>query len=182
MNEPEWILSDIPLPSVAENMTAVNMSQFWRISSLFANAVHNYTQNQKFTMGSASLKWYKIWLPEFAIKKQLPVIDIDIYQSHYYPWMNGQETRDNPDLGTVKWSPLEQRFSDLELDKNKQMFIGEFGNMETGPTMDGILKMGYSGALPWSFQSTDDIKINWKQYYEWYLAHRDIITKKTIKI
>lgn len=74
-------------------------------------------------LGSASLKWYRVWTPAFAKQKGLPNLRFDFYQCHYYSWMDPWSHNNDPDLGTTHFSPLQQDAAALNLDR--PMVVGE---------------------------------------------------------
>ncbi|MCA9715178.1 MAG: hypothetical protein KC468_10900, partial [Myxococcales bacterium] len=116
-----------------------------------ADEVHART-DAYVTLGSASLKWHRVWTPAFAAERGLPVIDLDIYQAHYYSWMDGQAYDDHPELGTVAFSPLVQDYGALGL--ARPMVVGELAlSSDAGATLDVILSRGYAGAWPWSLNA-----------------------------
>ena len=86
MNEPEWILSDLPQPAVNGNTQPVTMQQFWSYGSAASQMLHLYTHSMV-TVGSASLKWNAVWTDAFAAAHGLPQLHLDFYQTHYYPWI-----------------------------------------------------------------------------------------------
>ena len=91
------------------------MAQFWSFGSSASQIIHLYAK-QQVTVGSAALKWNRVWTNAFATKKGLPALNLDFYQTHYYQWMDCCSTNNDPDLGTTTWSPLTQNVSALGLD------------------------------------------------------------------
>jgi hypothetical protein len=173
MNEPEWVISNIPQPAVNGEANPVTMQQFWSLASQFSNAVHSRT-NSYVTVGSAALKWNKIWMNAFADKKGLPRLNLDFYQTHYYPWMDCCTTNNDPDLGTTTWSPLTQNASSLALDK--PIVVGEIP--DTSASRDKVLTNNYAGYWPWSYKwnnTGDKIQIDWSTYTPWEVAHASIV-------
>jgi hypothetical protein len=166
MNEPEWVISDIPQPSVdTSKENPVTIAQFYNFASAISQAVHNYT-NAYVTLGSACLKWYRIWTPSYATSKDFTPLYLDFYQTHYYSWMDNQSVNTDPDLGTYhNLSPLEQTYSTLS-DVDRPMIVGEFGNSAktTGSMIDTIVTNGYAGSLAWSYDASDGYTIDWTSF------------------
>lgn len=151
MNEPEWSISDIPDGQPDNQANAVPLADFYALSAATADAVHAHT-SAYVTLGSACLKWLKIWTPEFAAKKGLPKIDLDFYQVHYYPWMDGQSWNSHPDYGSLKFSPMEQSYAELGLDH--PLVVGELIISDNAVArMDTLKNNGYAGVWPWSLKS-----------------------------
>jgi len=172
MNEPEWIISDLPQPSVNTKMVPVTMSQFWTFSAGIIDAVHTHT-NQYVTVGSACLKWYRCFTPAFSKEKNLPVLDLDFYEVHYYSWMNGQSENNNPDLGTVNFEPAKQPVKNLA-GVTLPIVVGEFdGSSGLTALLDAFLANGYAGAWPWSYNA--DFQTAWSDYTSWAKSHANII-------
>ncbi len=172
MNEPEWALSDIPQPAVNPDYVPVSMQQFWAFASS-ASAIIHFQTPQQVTIGSAALKWNKVWTDSFAANRGLPEINLDFYQTHYYQWMDCCSTN-APELGATSWSPLVQRVSDLQLDK--PIVVGEIHTSggSTAQTLDAILANGYAGVWSWSYNSQatgDHLSIDWGRYSPWEAAH-----------
>jgi len=152
MNEPEWAISDIPEPSVNSGLTPFTIAEFYAYASAVSAAVHTYT-NAPVTIGSAALKWYYVWTPSYATSNGLTPLNLDFYETHYYPWMDNEQISD-PSLGGTFWeSPMQQNYSTLSLDK--EMVVGEFEPSESTPptVLATVLANGYSGAWPWSILS-----------------------------
>lgn len=175
MNEPEWVISDIPQPAVDSNAVPVTMVQFWNYASRVSNLVHTKTTS-KFTIGSATLKWNKIWTNSFAQSRGLPLLNLDYYQTHYYPWMDCCTTND-PVLGNTTWSPLTQTVSALNLDK--PIVVGEFpetfGSSQNAINRDKIFNNGYAGYWPWSYWGGDGIPVDWTGYSAWESSKASIV-------
>ncbi|MCA9663761.1 MAG: cellulase family glycosylhydrolase, partial [Myxococcales bacterium] len=147
MNEPEWVIADLPDPAVDGGAEAIALADFAALSAAIADEVHART-DAYVTLGSASLKWHRVWTPAFAAAHGLPTIDLDLYQAHYYSWMDGQAYTDHPELGTVAFSPLVQDYAALALDR--PMIIGELElSSGAGERLDTLLNNGYAGAWPW---------------------------------
>jgi hypothetical protein len=151
MNEPEWVIADLPDPALDGGAEGVALADFAALSAAIADEVHART-DAYVTLGSASLKWHRVWTPTFAADHGLPIIDLDLYQAHYYSWMDGQAYTDHPELGTVAFSPLVQDYGALGLDR--PMIVGEL-ELSSGAAekLDTILGNGYAGAWPWSLNA-----------------------------
>ncbi len=176
MNEPEWALSDLPSAAVNANMNAVTMQQWWSFASSASALLHFYTPDQV-TVGSAALKWNKVWTDSFAASRGLPQLHLDFYQTHYYQWMDCCSTNDSV-LGTSTWSPLTQKVSTLGLDK--PIVVGEVHTPTGtgGAMLDTILANGYAGVWGWSYNSGatgDKLVIDWGTYTPWEAAHAAIV-------
>jgi hypothetical protein len=176
MNEPEWGISDLPSPAVDGNFQPVTMAQFWSFASGASSIIH-LQGTQQVTVGSAALKWNKVWTNAFATARGLPALNLDFYQTHYYQWMDCCSTDDST-LGTTTWSPLTQSVPALGLDK--PMVVGEIhtpsGN--AGAMFDTILANGYAGVWGWSFNSGatgDGLTIDWGTFTPWEAAHASIV-------
>jgi len=171
MNEPEWIISDLPQSSVNSQAVPVNTQQFWNFASAISKAVHTYAK-QYVTIGSACLKWYRCWTPTWSKQKSLPTLDLDFYQTHYYSWMDPYCETNDPDLGTVCFNPLQQAVTPLALDR--PIVIGEFdASSNLLSHLNTILSNGYAGAWPWSLNS--DFGVDWNTYTSWATSHQNII-------
>jgi hypothetical protein len=171
MNEPEWVISDLPEPSVNGEADALSLADFYAFSAAVADEVHART-SAYVTLGSASLKWHKVWTPEFAATRQLPVIALDFYQAHYYPWMDGQSLQDHPELGTVAFSPLVQDAGALGLDR--PLVVGELAmSSDAGATLDTLVAKGYAGAWPWSVNA--DFSIDRGGVRAWAWARPELV-------
>ncbi|MDC0717703.1 cellulase family glycosylhydrolase [Nannocystis bainbridge] len=151
MNEPEWSIADLPAASPDGGADAVPLADFYAFAATVSEAVHTHT-SAYVTLGSASLKWYRVWTPEFASSHGLPPLGLDFYQTHYYPWMDGQQWNGDPELGTVQFSPTVQAYADLGLDR--PMVVGEFiVSDQAAARLDVLRANGYAGAWPWSVTS-----------------------------
>ncbi|MDE3095515.1 MAG: hypothetical protein KGK07_05900 [Chloroflexota bacterium] len=177
MNEPEWGISDLPSPAVNSSYAPVTMAQFWGFASSASQIIHLYTQDQV-TIGSAALKWNKVWTNAFAAKKGLPALNLDFYQTHYYQWMDCCTTTNDPDLGTTTWSPLTQSAAALGLDR--PIVVGEIHTAagSAGQELNTVLANGYAGMWAWSYkwQNTwDQLQIDWSTFTPWEAAHAGIV-------
>jgi hypothetical protein len=177
MNEPEWGISDLPQPAVNSSYNAVTMAQFWAYASSASQMIHFYSTSQV-TVGSAALKWNKVWTNAFAAKKGLQALNLDFYQTHYYQWMDCCSTANDPELGTTTWSPLTQSVAALGLDR--PIVVGEIHTPtgSAGTQLDQIVANGYAGAWAWSYkwQNTgDQLQIDWANYTPWEAAHAGIV-------
>jgi hypothetical protein len=67
--------------------------------------------------------------------------------------MDGLSTSNDPNLGTVQWSPLSQDASKLGLDH--PIVVGEWNNGGTGSSalMTTLLNNNFAGAWAWSFNA-----------------------------
>ena len=170
MNEPEWAISDLPQAAVNKKARPVTMEQFWAYGGAVAAIAH--AAGSRVTVGSASLKWNKVWTPEFAAAKGLPDLGLDYYQTHYYPWMDGLRTNDSV-LGNTTWSPKTQSATALGLDK--PIVVGEAPD---APGMsDTVWDNGYAGYWPWSYRSdktSDHFSID-PSFAAWEAAHADAV-------
>jgi hypothetical protein len=148
MNEPEWSISDIPDGQPDGQASAVPLADFYDLARATADAVHTHT-DAYVTLGSASLKWIKVWTPTFATAKGWTPIALDFYQAHYYPWMDGQSWQDHPLYGSLKFSPVEQPYAELGLDH--PLVIGELIISDNAVArLDALKANGYAGVWPWS--------------------------------
>ncbi|WAS92870.1 cellulase family glycosylhydrolase [Nannocystis punicea] len=171
MNEPEWSISDLPAASPDGGADAVPLADFYAFAAAVADAVHVNTSSYV-TLGSASLKWYRVWTPEFAAAHGLPPLGLDFYQTHYYPWMDGQMWTGDPELGTVQFSPTAQKYADLGLDR--PMVVGEFiASDQAAARLDVLLANGYAGAWPWSL--TSDYSLDGAGMKMWADAHAALV-------
>jgi hypothetical protein len=171
MNEPEWSISDLPAASPDGGADAVPLADFYAFAAAVAGAVHEHT-SAYVTLGSASLKWYRVWTPEFAAAHGFPPLGLDFYQTHYYPWMDGQGWNGDPELGTVQFSPTVQNYADLGLDR--PMVVGEFIVSDQAPMrLDVVLANGYAGAWPWSV--TSDYSLDGVGMKTWADAHAALV-------
>jgi len=170
MNEPEWSIADLPDGSPDNQANAVPLADFYALSVAVADAVHSKT-SAYVTLGSASLKWIKAWTPAFAAAHKLPTLNLDFYQAHYYPWMDGQGFDNHADYGSLKFSPNEQTYEALGLDR--PLVIGELViSDDAGKRLDTLLSNGYAGAWPWSLNS--DYSLDLPGIKAWSEAHADI--------
>jgi len=171
MNEPEWSISDLPDGAPDGQANAVPLADFYALSSATADAVHANT-SAYVTIGSACLKWLKVWTPAFASKKGLAPIALDFYQVHYYPWMDGQSWTDHPDYGSLKFSPMEQTYSELGLDH--PLVVGELIISDSaGARLDTLKSNGYAGVWPWSLNS--DYSLDLPGLKSWAESHADLV-------
>lgn len=171
MNEPEWSISDLPAASPSGEANAVPLADFYAFAAATADAVHAHTSAYA-TLGSASLKWHRVWTPAFAAAHGLPTLALDFYQTHYYPWMDGQGFAGDPELGTVQFSPMVQSYAALGLDR--PMVVGEFILSDQAPTrLDALLANGYAGAWPWSL--TSDYSVDGPGMAGWAAQHADLV-------
>jgi len=170
MNEPEWSISDLPEGKPDGQANAVPLKDFYALSTMIADAVHTHTKSYV-TLGSASLKWVKAWTPAFAEKNGFPILNLDFYQAHYYSWMDGQGFDNHPDYGSVKFSPMDQDYALLELDR--PLVIGELVISDNAAArLDMLLSRGYAGVWPWSLNS--DYSLDLPGIKAWSDAHADI--------
>lgn len=164
MNEPEWVISDLPEPD-PQTPSPMTMAQFWDFTARVSGRVRTLT-NAYVTMGSASLKWHRVWTNAFADAHGLPRPNLTLYQTHYYAWMDGWQWVNHPDLGTTKFSPLEQAYAALGLDH--PMVVAEFEapSGQAASLLDTIAANGYAGAWPWAYPNVD-----WTGFSSWEAAH-----------
>jgi hypothetical protein len=141
INEPEWAmdfsasqfagminrrLSSAVIPRVKTS----DMQQFvYQAVAL----VHKYS-GQGATIGSATRGWLAYWTG----------CNLDVYQFHYYPWMEFKFPYDAPAA---------------ELNLDKPVIIGEFGTRKGGRStqqyLEDAARNGYAGAFAWSMHATD---------------------------
>jgi hypothetical protein len=66
--------------------------------------------------------------------------------------MDGQSWTDHPDYGSLKFSPMEQTYSELGLDH--PLVVGELIISDSaGARLDTLKSNGYAGVWPWSLTS-----------------------------
>ncbi|MFH1263565.1 MAG: cellulase family glycosylhydrolase [Pseudomonadota bacterium] len=175
MNEPEWVISNLPMPAGEEGTNVdggsipITMAQFFNVASQISTAVHVNT-NAYVTIGSAALKWYKVWTNAYADQKGFPRLNLDFYQTHYYSWMDPHCLTNDPQLGTVCVSPFKQKYSDLGLDH--PMVVGESPSLTSGQ-YDTLLSNGYAGIWPWAYINSN---INWTTFTAWGNAHSSAVS------
>ncbi|MCB9569024.1 MAG: hypothetical protein H6710_17720 [Myxococcales bacterium] len=151
MNEPEWVIADIPDPAVDGKAAPIALADFYALAADVAGEVHART-GAYVTLGSACLKWSRVWTPAYAAAHDLPALDLDFYQAHYYPWMDGLALDGHPELGTVDFSPTVQDYAPLGLDR--PLVIGELAlSSDAGATLDTLKSRGWAGAWPWSLNA-----------------------------
>lgn len=171
MNEPEWSIADIPDGTPDGQANAVPLADFYDLARTTAVAVHDHA-GAYVTLGAASLKWIKIWTPEFAASKNLDPIPLDFYQVHYYGWMDGQSWTDHPVYGSLKFSPMEQPYDALGLDH--PLVVGELVISDNaGGRLDTLMNNGYAGAWPWSLKS--DYSLDLPGLKAWAESHADLV-------
>ncbi len=170
MNEPEWSISDLPDGTPTGEANSVPLADFYVLAAEISERVHSKT-SAYVTLGAASLKWLKVWTPSFATAHQLPQLNLDFYQAHYYPWMDGQSFEDHPDFGTLKFSPFEQDYASLELDR--PVVIGELViSANASQLLDDLVANGYAGAWPWSLNA--DYSLDLPGLKTWFDANTKI--------
>ena len=170
MNEPEWSISDLPDGSPDPKTDAVPLKDFYELSVAIADAVRSKT-SAYVTLGSASLKWVKVWTPQFAVAHNLTPLTLDFYQAHYYSWMDGQGFDEHADYGTLKFSPFEQSYAELGLDR--PLVIGELVISDSAAMrLDALVANGYAGAWPWSLNA--DYGLDLPGIKEWAGAHAEL--------
>ena len=112
------------------------------------------------------MKWNDVWTPGFAKKNGFKPLNLDFYQTHYYPWMDGPDQKGtyDPKIGQINFSPMKQNFNQLKLDK--PMIVGEFQqNMKSGlGDLKTLKDRGYAGAWAWSARA--DFPIDYQAYKE----------------
>lgn len=169
MNEPEWAISDLPQADVNAGNVPVTQAQFWDFAARVVRSVHAETDGWA-TVGSASLKWHRVWTNAYADQVGLPRLDLDVYQTHYYPWMDDLGLVDDPLLGTTRFSPLQQPYAALGLDR--PMIVGEFP-LDDMATLAAIAANGYAGAMAWSYWGGDGHAPAWPILASWRVAEAD---------
>ena len=151
MNEPEWVIANLPDPAVDGKADPIALADFYALAADVAGEVHARTAAYV-TLGSACLKWSRVWTPAYAAAHGLPALDLDFYQAHYYPWMDGLSLQGHPDLGTVEFSPKVQDYAPLALDR--PLVIGELAlSSDAAATLDTLRDRGWAGAWPWSLNT-----------------------------
>jgi hypothetical protein len=83
--------------------------------------VHTHT-TAYVTLGSASLKWLKVWTPRSPPHKGSRPSNLDFYQAHYYPWMDGQSSPTTP---TTAPSSSRRTSRPTSLGLDRPLVIGE---------------------------------------------------------
>lgn len=170
MNEPEWGLSGLPEGAPNNDADQVPLADFYALSVAISDAVHAKT-SAYVTLGSASLKWVKAWTPAFAAAHQLPPLNLDFYQAHYYAWMDGQSFDAHADYGTLKFSPFEQSYDQLGLDR--PLVIGELVISDNAAMrLDALVNNGYAGAWPWSLNA--DYSVDLPGIKDWLASHAEL--------
>jgi len=131
INEPEWAMRRIRIPSPACNVSRTAMRAFIRDT---VTLIHHRTSHAA-TVGSASTR-------------SLPLVQglgLDIYQAHWYDHLDRR-------------APLGRPISTLGLDR--PILLGEFPTRGSARAPADILATarlaGYAGALSWSVLSNDD--------------------------
>ncbi len=156
MNEGDWLLTD-------EGGT-VAQSDYVRFHAKVAAGIHAADPDALVTTGSASFKYLATGsniLSDSALQAAAggdPLARLDVYQTHYYPWMHG----DN-------WSyePWIQTASQWQTD-GKPVLVGEFpcrGEEGRWTTMQMHLEsvnQGYAGTFCWAyFDNRADMEGTW---------------------
>ncbi len=98
MNEPEWSIADLPAASPDGGADAVPLADFYAFAGAVADAVHANT-SAYVTLGSASLKWYARVDARVRGGPRVAAAGARLYQTHYYPWMDGQMWTGDPGAG-----------------------------------------------------------------------------------
>lgn len=133
MNEPEGAMDIEEGRWLDDSVSAEQMQQFVRE---VVDDIHTYTVHNA-TIGSLNRNTLLDYWTE---------IDFDIYQYHYYEYME-------PDY------PVDYAASDLGLDR--PVVIGEFpsatNNLSLEEYLDLFERNGYIGAFPWSLRATDPL-------------------------
>lgn len=171
MNEPEWGIA-LPGTWTGGEMVLVPMAHFWSFASEVSAAVHAVARTYV-TIGSASLKWHRVWTNAYAAAHDLPPLNLDFYQTHFYAWMDSGSWTNHPHYGTTKWSPLQQSYWALGLDR--PMIVGEL-EVPAGTVsarFGKILANGYAGAMPWSYRA--DIPVDWEGFAAWAQQHAPLL-------
>lgn len=76
----------------------------------------------------------------------------------------------HPDLGKVNMNPKEQKFKDLEIDK--QIIVGEFKQSGTDE-FNKFFNNGSAGSWAWSI--TADYAVSFSDMHAWAQHHNDAI-------
>jgi mannan endo-1,4-beta-mannosidase len=130
INEPEWAIRRIRIPSPACNVSRTAMRAFIRDT---VTLIHHRTAHAA-TVGSASTR-------TLALVHDL---DLDIYQAHWYDHLDAR-------------APLDRPISTLGLDR--PILLGEFPTRGSARAPADILAAarlaGYAGAFSWSVLSGD---------------------------
>jgi hypothetical protein len=175
MHRPEEAIHDLPTQQPNPAYAPVSMAQFWSFASAASQMIHLYAQDNV-TVGSASLKWHRVWTDAFAAARGLPQLHLDYYTTRFEPWMTCCET-DDAELGTTSWSPLGQPAWSLGLDR--PIIVGRI-DMPAGAVvgvLDALLANGYGGALGWSARpqdTADGTAMDWDALAAWDAQHSSL--------
>eukprot|EP01111_Echinosteliopsis_oligospora_P012901 TRINITY_DN4494_c0_g1_i1.p1 TRINITY_DN4494_c0_g1~~TRINITY_DN4494_c0_g1_i1.p1 ORF type:complete len:406 (-),score=62.66 TRINITY_DN4494_c0_g1_i1:33-1208(-) len=192
INEPEHIIIDLPDGSNSIcSGSPTTIHGLYRFVRKLADVIHQYS-DQYVTVGSSSLRYYRLYTPAFAQQwadykgyTDMPQdMGLDWYQSHHYVWENNDVWQNNKWFGpasTVSWSPEKQNYNDLP-DVDKPIVIGEVecksdGTNSCQQRLDAMFNNGYAGILPWSYNGDncaccgcDGYDVNYDQTTQWYYA------------
>src|SRR5690606_3624584 len=145
MNEGDWLLSD--------EDGSISTADYQRFHAKVAAGIHAADSDALVTTGSASFKYLESSnniLSDAALQQAADgdsLAYLDVYQTHYYPWMHGDGWSYEPWIRTAaEWQ------SD-----GKPVLIGEFpcrGEEGRWSTMDmhvESVNQGYAGTFCWAY-------------------------------
>ena len=154
-------VSDLPGAALSGEVDPTTQAAFWDFASRVSAAIHTETGEQV-TMGSASLFWAAAWTNAYAAAHGLPALNLDVYQTHYYP---------SPD--DDRYNPFQRPYADVAADfgLDRPLIVGEFTLTET-QQLDALLQNGYAGGWPWSYRGGDARStVNWAAFTTWAASH-----------
>jgi hypothetical protein len=135
INEPEWVLDDVP-GSLHEGVDLVTLRQMREFIAACAQYVHRFAPAHLVTLGSARRRHLAHWTR----------LGLDLYQFHWYDKFQPEEP--------FPWQPYE------ELGLDKPCIVGEVPTSATRYTPAQFITAaesgGYSGLLLWSYRARDD--------------------------
>jgi hypothetical protein len=134
INEPEWVLDDVP-GSLHEGFDLVTLQQMREFIAECTHYVHRFAPAQLATLGSARRKHLALWTR----------LGLDLYQFHWYDKFQPEEP--------FPWQPYD------ELGLDKPCIVGEVPTFATRYTPAQFImaaqRGGYSGLLLWSYRARD---------------------------
>lgn len=156
MNEGDWLLTD-------EEGT-VSQADYVRFHAKVAAGIHAADPDALVTTGSASFKYLASGnniLSDAALQAAAggdPLARLDVYQTHYYPWMHGNDWSYEPWIQTAaQWQ-----------NEGKPVLIGEFpclgeeGRWTTMQMHVESVNQGYAGTFCWAyFDNRADMEGTW---------------------
>jgi hypothetical protein len=144
MNEGDWLLSD--------EGGAIAVADYQRFHAKLAAGIHAADADALVTTGSASFKYLESnnILSDSVLQQAAGgdlLAHLDVYQTHYYPWMHGDGWSYEPWIQTsTEW-----------LGDGKPILIGEFpckgeeGRWTTLQMHTEAVNMGYAGTFCWAY-------------------------------